>query len=374
MKKKLLYGMIALLSVSLFFIGCPTEADDGGAPGSPFDDSGGKRPSPGESAKALAATLTSLGIPVVDAGNGKLRISNATTITQPFAVPSGVELTVVTGTTISAPVTVGSGATLVVPSGTITVQDGTGTQGTITNAGTIEVQSGGNLNVAATGTLNNTGTIEVQGSGTLTGAADGTINNTGAIAVAGTYTLATDVEGTNNGTVTVASTGTVSAASGVRIAGTGINIVDAGGTVIADDISSPSLIGTSGSTFQLSTTAPVGKFSYGNGFFAVEQGNVTLAEDYELRPNLTLTVKAGKLIIDSGDTLTLKNSTADNPVLRGVAGAQVEITGTISFDPSTIVNFYDRLTGAVVGSVTGTYTWTNDVGGANAGKAGWQEY
>jgi hypothetical protein len=332
MKKKFLYGMIVLLSVSLFFLGCPTEADDGDTTGAPVDDSGGTSLTPGEAAKALAKTLTDLGFTVVDSGNGSLSITGAggTTalITQPFSVPAGVTLTLTEGATVTSTITVGSDATVAIPAGKDLI------------------------------------------------VSTGTINNAGAIEVTGTYTLQNTAHGANTGTVTVKSGGQIN--SGAPISGNGINVVESGGKVSFNDTGSPLFIDNSTGLIKLSTS-PAGKFSYGNGFYAVEAGEVTLDGaallDSQAEP---LTIKAGaKLIIDgtNGD-LTLRNSTAANPTLRGLDGAQIEIesSGSITFasGAGVEVNFYDS-TGTQESSPPAdddTYTWGTVPGESFSGWVG----
>jgi hypothetical protein len=204
MKKKFLFGMIALLSISLFFLGCPTEADDDNTTNTPaippyIEDNTNKTPQQG--AKTAKEVLQGLGFTVTDNGLGTITITAAPAsgvISQPIAIPQGVTL-VVNATPIRAtqPINVGYGGTLEVVNGNTLTVDNLVSNGDLVILGGLVVTgpstvagvalnylppltplgSGGVLTVA-TGKLTVNGTFNLL-DGTLTATAPVDINTNG---------------------------------------------------------------------------------------------------------------------------------------------------------------------------------------------------
>jgi hypothetical protein len=251
----------------------------------------------------------------------------------------------------------------------------------VANNGILDVPDSVTLRVK--GTVENSGTIAVGDTGSYEIVPGAVINNTGAINVSGTYTIIAGAGGSNTGVVTVKDGGTI--ISNAPISGNGTNTVEAGGTVYfaADDSGDP-IIGKAADNaiFQpeaASGATPAGKFSYGNGFYAVEAGVVTLGANYDLDTNgVTLTIKAGaKLSIPASKTLKLKNTKTSTKLftLKGIAGALVEVAnngviicesdGLAEWPLETISNFYAN-TGAVESGTpaANNLTYTNSSGSA----------
>jgi hypothetical protein len=130
MKKKFLFGMIALLSVSLFVLGCSTDSDD--------DDDPPAGPTPAElAAQALAGR-------------------------EDFSQANAVGSTVTLGANVSLDedLDIAAGVTIVTGDKTLTVPSGKSL--TVDANGTIIVESGGELVIAdgATGDLDGTITVK----------------------------------------------------------------------------------------------------------------------------------------------------------------------------------------------------------------------
>jgi hypothetical protein len=295
MKKKLLYGMIALISVSLFFLGCPTDSS-GDGPGNPSlgPDVNGTRPTPGQAAKALAADLEKAGIPTTDNGNGNLVITGAAAIATPISVPAGVNLTVTGGTTaITAPITVGGGAAFGASGG-----------------GILALNTGASVNVAPSGTL------AVSGAGAITIASGVTVD------LSGTYTVANNTSGTNAGTIITKAGGEIRSGSGVAITG-GTNIVEAGGKVYFNADSDP-FIGTDDTARLNLTSGTVTSTQSGANTVYVLEGSVILNE-VNPGPDMWLTASSPSTTLDvkRGSVLTIGTGAS-----LSVYGNAISVSGT----------------------------------------------
>ncbi|MFP3089471.1 hypothetical protein LQZ21_04000 [Treponema sp. TIM-1] len=320
MKTKVIYGMIALLSVSLFFLGCPTDASDDSS--STYDQSGGKKPSSSQAAAAVADSLKD----AFAAASSSVNVSvNGSTITLTNTGAPGTPIPLPLGTT-----TVPSGVTLAVPaSEKVTVPPGS------------ILSIAGDLTVGAGVEVTNNGNIEVAG---------------------GTCTLGAGVTGTATGTVTVKSGSVIKVGAGAGIPGT-TTIVEAGAEIYFNGQTTP-FIGTSSSVpaaiFQLGSGA---QFTFTINTFAID-GVVTLGSNFLLNASAQhLTIKQGsKLIIPSSITMTLIN----DPIL-GETGAQIALTGAIT--QSGTGNFYASGDNSPEATPqTGkTYEWKADVNGAGPG-------
>jgi hypothetical protein len=291
MKKRFIFGMIALLSVSLFFLGCPTDANDDTASTSFLPpDEGGTRPSPAAQGKALAAALTAAGVSVKDDGNGGLTIDADTTLDTPVSVPAGVNLAVDPGVTLTvdAPLTVSSGGTLSVKNATLAVNETITVEGTfaVDGANAIDIQAGGGIEVT------------------------------------GTYNLAANAGGNNLGTVTIGPGGVVRNGANVNIGGGGTNVVQAGGTVYFNGDSVP-FIGTDATAkFQVTQ----GTFTYTNGGYTLEgKATVALGNDdsgdaiARISEDKRLTLAAGaELTIAAAGSLRISNNSgAGGSAIKG---------------------------------------------------------
>lgn len=150
MKRKMIYGIIALLSLSLFFVGCPTEADDD-SPGLVVDQSGGKKPDADAGAAAAAvAAATELANDIPGA------TVNGTTV----ILPSGTT-TISTGTTA-----IPANVTLEVPSGADLAVSGTAVID-IPASAALSVPNGASVTIATGTTVNIAGSVNMSGNGTI---------------------------------------------------------------------------------------------------------------------------------------------------------------------------------------------------------------
>jgi hypothetical protein len=386
MKKNVIYGIIALLSVSLFFLGCPTEASDDTNPVSnviPDGSAGPDLTSPGAGTAALVDALETL---FAATGNGS-------TVSK-----TGNIVTVTLGGTENLPdLTVSPGTELVIDLGTNTLD-----VETINNAGILSVTATGTTTLTVTDPISNTGTLEVgtgvtlttddsiTNSGTLTVDGNlmvdvsGSIVNNGNIDVNGTYTLTAGATGTNNGKVNIGATAELHAGQDVRFGGNGTNEVQAGGKVYFDDETYP-FIGTGSDTDAVFQLTGVGStFTYNNDQYILN-GTATLNDasgnsdaDVRLNPQTKLTIKEnGVLTIASGAVLALSScvSEATRPLVGevpqgGGAAPQVVFSGGGSYfaSSSTYRYFYD-INDTVISSAgipAGTYNWDATLNGWKA--------
>jgi hypothetical protein len=365
MKKNMLFGMIAWLSVSLFFLGCPTDASDDNDTSYNMPDQGnGAPPNSGQSGKALADALTSLGITVTDDGKGNITITGSPTLSTPVSVPNGATLSVATGQTLTvdAPLTVSSGGTLSVPgTSTLTVNGGK----SLTVAGTLDAE----------GTLDVAGPVSVENGGTISIAlgANGDLTDTITVKAGGT------IEDLNDGG------GSLWGGSG-----TGSYVYEAGAKAFVANSGTPVLrIGGAGTgaTIELASGADLTqtKTAY------TLSGNVTVKDNYG--------VVSQNITIGASSTLTVDLSGTDKNVylfaqmkIEGTATtSSIVITGTGAPTDNTIQlaqpntngnNFYASGTkngishtksglyaGTYTGIPGGTYTWSTSADGGSA--AGW---
>jgi hypothetical protein len=162
-KKFFFFGVAALLSVSLFVLGCSTDSDGGDN-----DNGGGPSPAVIAAAKALAASDDFTG--KATASNGVVTLSAAVSLDNGDAVvPAGVTLVVGLDDEGDAlTLTVPSGKTLTV-AGTLSVS-GSVVLGAATNAKVI-LQAGAVLSVAEDGGLFSGGSGDAPANVTITVAA-----------------------------------------------------------------------------------------------------------------------------------------------------------------------------------------------------------
>jgi hypothetical protein len=221
MKKKIFYGLIILLSVSLLFLGCSTGTSNDsntGNPSWPDNESGGSS-SGGNSAQAKAeasALAKQLG-PGVTVEGTVVTITSAASATlaagEKIIVKPGVTLKVEDDYTVEGELVI-EGEFAVAANKTFTVESG----GSFTAAGEVTVPGTATFEVAdgaaveVTGTANVEGTFEVASTGivevtgTLNVDAVGIINVEGTIKVdGGTFSVADGATGSLDGTINITS-------------------------------------------------------------------------------------------------------------------------------------------------------------------------
>jgi hypothetical protein len=208
MNKKIFYGMIALLSVSLFFLGCDTgTSNDSNTVNPIWPGTGGPNPPPNNE-QGAASLASVLGQGAVANGSTVFFPAGATpTIARATEIPLGVTLSVPAGVTL----TVSDGDPLTNEDGDFLTNNGI-----LDVAGTLTINSGtltnvGILNVTAPLTvprnIDNRGTITVGGTGAFTVTGGGIANSASgniSVATTGAFTVTGPI--TNNGTLTLAAT------------------------------------------------------------------------------------------------------------------------------------------------------------------------
>ena len=335
MKKKIFYGMIALLSVSLFFLACDTGTSSESATTTPaWPDNDGSTSGGGGGGNTAAqaqGVANILGGGATASGSIVTLPSTGGTLTTDVTVPAGVTLEVKGNYAVEGDLVVNGD--LVVETGTFSVASG----GTLTAAGNVSVPTTATVEVLAGGTLAMTGDVTVEG----------TINNTGDIEVSGEYTL-DGASGTNNGTVTVKSGGVINS-NPTSITGTGTNTVESGGTVYFAGNTSKAFIGDDTAVFQVQSGAT---FSYKNDSYVIAGGEVKVGKASTgdaltiSSKQQVLTIKAdGTLIIPKGGDgtfadLTLWNESNSGVPLVGEAGATVVMKSGAFVEFDTANNFY----------------------------------
>ncbi|MDR1468620.1 MAG: hypothetical protein LBT00_04940 [Spirochaetaceae bacterium] len=347
-KKFFIIGLTALLGVSLFLTGCPTDADD----------------TDGLSeAEKATNELANTGVL-----NGKATASG-TTVT----LKEGVDLE------DAEPFVIPAGVTLAVPDGII-------------------------LSVDSTAELTVTGALTVEG--TLT------IPQSGEIVVesGGEYVLEDGADGTNEGTITIESGGSTWGKGG-DITGNGVNVVEKGGKaylhgttatdrdyVVGDAPVTAGENAVNAAPIILLTTAET-KITFNNAGFRLD-GEATLnGIEVAEQPNdkLFFLLTPQILTIGVSSTLTIPNSPLNEtgftilltpveesgpPVLLGESGAKIilqprgfiaftEDDGnfTADFSSKSWNNFYSgtstKETGAYGTLLNNTYNWNANAGGTD---------
>jgi hypothetical protein len=359
-KKNVIYGMIALLSVSLFFLGCPTEASDDTNPVSnvmPDGSAGPDLTSPGAGTQALLDALenlpgagTDFTVGLDPSGVPTITVTTSSTIDSLPPIPPGTKLVVDLGTnsaSVTNPIN-NTGTFTVKGNGTLTVNDD------ITNSGTIEIAPGATL--ATTDPVTNNGKLTVGGTITQSGMLD----NDGDIVVTGIYNVNNPTtSGTNTGTISVESGGKISGVSGNIVEGDGFHVIKEGGKALYNG----------NATVGAATDNPVvtltsGTFSYNYYEYRLDGIailNLGFPFGGQLSDTLTLTItENGSLTIASG---------------AGVSGSKfgqkIIIRGSLTIDGGGTNNFYAASSGTTEAPATGkTYTWVTDADGGNTD--GWK--
>ncbi|MDR2210315.1 MAG: hypothetical protein LBO65_02440 [Spirochaetaceae bacterium] len=380
MKKVILYGLIALVSVSMLFLGCSTGTSSDSSTVVPLPpDPGTVTPvNPVNAAKDFAADLYALIDPsttdvVVTGSRVTINKDGADTvaISSGIIIPEGVTLYLEDDNlTVNGTIT-NNGALVLDKAKTATT---TITTTAFTNNGSFSVASSGITLAGSANFINgNKGTISLEGpfvvpgttanAGTITGgggvtltASGGFINNSGTINVStGIFNISGDFTNANDGTGGTITGGTLAIIGGGTASNAGI-LIGAGGAIL--DVSAAA-------STQLANTGTI-KVPLGTTF-TVNNGNiVSTAGGLALAGTLNGTVAStGTLSVGGGGTLTaLTNSGATITVVEGeelAIGAItntsgiISVVGTLKTPAST-----GTLTNGGAINVTGTYIIGNN--------------
>jgi hypothetical protein len=367
MSKKIVFGMIALLSVSLFFLGCPTEASDDGdnapstlpdTPSTPNTPSSPSPPTPAQAAKSLADSLEDI-LPTT---------AVVTTAGDTVTITSSVDLT------IEEPVNIPAGVTL---EGTLALDKN------LTVTERVVVAPGATLKVGTSG------------AGALS------LNNAD-VTVYGTFIIENGTTGSaTEGTVTIESGGKIISGVGVAISG-GETIVKAGGTAVVNGVTTHPLVGTDSSA-QFNLTS--GTFTYSDTIGYELGGEATINNTSE---DVAVDIHFGKLgggtaaflKIKGGAVLTIATDATvklwdavsagtipveGDPAVTGTAASKivVQATANIEYDSGASYKYFYPVADTAVGEgyyhsntsgpiPTGTYEWRTHASTPDTGGAGWK--
>jgi hypothetical protein len=397
MKTKIVYGMIALLSVSLFFFGCDTGtgSDSSSRPDPNWPPTPGtpSAPSDPQAAQVLASTLNEkIGSTAIYANGNEVFIPEGTVVEvggadiDKLEIPYGVKLTVRTGGSLViddsldyGPADSNQDAKLLTIEGTLevfgTLKIGDSTGGHIANTAPLVVPSRGTLilrsaiNPTETSIINN-GTLTMAVNSGLTYAA-GTIENNGTLNVSSTgtggsavltipadkftNTSANSVINVTNGggltittavypntkPITVEEGGSLTFAAGLTNSGTGAVITLAGG-----DTPGALTVSGAGVLTNAGTITGAGSVTLGTG--GLENTN-------------TFTVGS---LVATGATITNTKTFTVGTLTEGTIGNTAGTTGEITIGTGTSIVFSANPAGTKI-TVTGTVAATSV--GANAG-------
>jgi hypothetical protein len=365
MNKKLIYGVIVLLIVSLFFLGCPLDvSDDSGSPNAPPE------PDPAQviqdAATEIAALLSGTGSGVtVDDTTIIINAGSGGTISSQIDVPSGVTIDII-GTALSAT------KINVVDGGVVNVN-------AALTATEINVANGGSANVDDD-IIVVVNTVNIASGATFSLGDESTITITN-MAVDGTYELGDKVSGTNNGVVTIGPNGVVRNGAGVSIDGNGTNIVKAGGIVYFNRDTVP-FIGREDAIFNLTD----GTFEYNNDGYVLDGTATLTVEEIHLTPDVPLTInmdsvltipEEAKLVLEhcanAGSLPLVGNLTTEGTDAPKIIWSSTEYHRSYS----GIGNYYYFYENGFTGSAgegsspvvaPGTYVWNDP---AVSGDPGW---
>jgi hypothetical protein len=248
---------------------------------------------------------------------------------------------------------------------TLTVSGNYTNNGTVTGAGTIAVTNatftGGNYNT--TGTLSVSGTLIVTGTTSFT---SGTVNVAGTTAVNSPLTIATGATLGGNGGVTIpsGSTLTVSGAVGtskpVNVTGT----LQGSGTAGAVTLNAGALLQGSGGTLSLSTLTIVGNSTLGNtvnatGATAVNAGTLTISDGATFGGAGSLNVVSGAALI-VGTTPGSTAVVAKAVTVSGLLGGHGTASSSVIINNGAIISPGNSPGTITVGSgitINGEYDW-----------------
>jgi hypothetical protein len=327
MKKKFLFGMIALLSVSLFVLGCSTDSDDDDDPPPPKTSA--------ELAQELAEYLEDASF---DGDTATVTLGAAVTLTEDLTVPAGVTLET-------------DEYTLTVNGVSIAVN------------GTLSVESTGGLNIGSTGAIivGSGGELIIE-DGIATGDLDGTIT-------------------VRNGGTTYDKHNGGNSLWGGAGGSTGKYVYEAGSKAYVyndktegDDLS----IGASGDDARL-TFAPgaTGNFTLFEKAYEINV-DISLNKDFAVDDGTIATIAPGKTFTIGGEGTTLYIRTTAEPrsIITGGQGSTIILNNgnSIRILDNQDRNFYDNSGTLLNQNYTAsggdkTFTW-NAALADNAG--GWQ--
>jgi hypothetical protein len=298
MKKTVLYGIIALLSVSLFFLGCDTGTSSDGStvntPSWPWTEGtggggGNKHAEAAQAAQALANLLgggaTANG-PVVTIPAGGLDLPVGASVT----IPADVTLQVEGDFTVAGELVI-EGDLALAPGTTLTVE------GTVTATGEVTVPATAVLDVPAGGE------IAVEHGGVLTFEAGAT--------------------GALNGTITVESGATLA------------DLNDGGGSLWT---------GSAVGEYVYKAGATIVVYSGGNPVTRIGGSGATI----ELENGATVTLKDGEMLLTGNATLKAQYGIAEANILT--IGANSQLTVQLSVGEYFYVNDTAQILGADAGT------------------------
>ena len=241
--------------------------------------------------------------------------------------------TVYDGTTYNGPLTNSGRINISGTNNVIENDDGTAPGGAnvFTNAGTMEVASGGVLALDNDQVTNASGAITVDDGGTLT--LDPTTITGGTVAVDGLLN-ATGIDTINGAAITVASTGTLEATSGTL-------------TIDPGSIDNSGLLEANGGALTIEST-PV---TNTGTLEATDHSTLTLSADSITNTGGTVQADAGSVIDLAGSTVTSGTVTVDGTLgstgTSAINGAAITVastgtleatSGTLTIDPGSIDN------------------------------------
>ena len=241
--------------------------------------------------------------------------------------------TIYDGTTYNGPLTNSGRINVTGTNNVIENDDGTAPGGAnvFTNAGTIEVASGGVLTLDNDQVTNAGGTIAVDGGGTLT--LDPTTISGGTVTVDGLLNAA-GIDAIDRAAITVASTGTLEATSGTL-------------TIDPGSIDNSGLLEANGGALTIEST-PV---TNTGTLEATDHSTLTLSADSITNTGGTVQADAGSVIDLAGSTVTSGTVTVDGTLdstgTSAINGAAITVastgtleatSGTLTIDPGSIDN------------------------------------
>ncbi|MDR2210593.1 MAG: hypothetical protein LBO65_03885 [Spirochaetaceae bacterium] len=380
MKRKILYGLIALLSISVLFFGCSTGTSNDSSTVIPLpsDPDPITPTTPADAARDFSIALSALLDDTIK--DDTTVVYNGSTVT--LDTTGG---TVIIDSSFIIP----SGVTLVLPDDDLTV-----TTGSLTNNGTLSLADTKSINVATS--LINNGGISVAGGEALT-LASGDLVNGGTLSLEGDFTV-TAGNVTNSGTITadgdlivtvgtitnsgtlslnsvtpsynaLSNSGRIEISSSTTLAVTGNFANEANGTldvkggITGDVTNAGTIVGAAGKNITGAVTnsgtisVPTGIFTVTSSFTNNGDGSITGAAG-------TLAV-TGAIVNNANKTLTVANgvtvTTADNFTNEGT----IVVRGTLT-NPTALKD--NNNTGGTITVDGGTLTFAVALGATEVGE------
>jgi hypothetical protein len=344
--------MFALIGAALF-LGCPTDAGDGG--GGALQDEGGVKPSAADQAKGLEDSLKAREVTVSRTG-AKITLGENLDLDYSLTVPEGVTVVVDSGFKL----TVKEDGRLAVSRGGVLAPANTAIEvkanGSFENAGTVTLAS----NLTVEGVLVNTGTITVPSSGKIEVKTSGAVTNSGVINAEGAYTV--DADATLGGTGEV----NLTTSTGIYTVGAGLTVT---GTVTLED-SASLVLGTTDSDFAgINGTVKVSLTTISGEWITTgtNTGTVTIAAPGGAgNPITTITAASSATGLKaSGAGGTITQQSGANNSLSIAADTVIELGG----DGTTPLGVIRLVSGTDPAKLTLTASSTVKVGKGTGGTA-----